>query len=242
VSGATSTWKSARFLLPEYITREEENVVLCPVYSGAALVAPDSGTCEITDDAGEVIATPAVTVVGDVAQATISASDLPETLAFSVSWRVRWVLTFGATTERYANSAHLVRSQLTPVLTDQDLFNRVEGLDPANSGAMTSRADFQKFRDEAWAQLMARVSGEGALPYLIMEPTALREVHMLATLRLIFDSFSASGNEHFQARAEDYGERYEQAYSRLRFRYDTDQDGRSESRRKRPARSSLWLC
>ena len=154
---------------------------------------------------------------------------------------VQWELVYSGVTELFYNSAHLVRSLLRPVVADADLFRRVSALDPAGAAPISSLSSFQAYRDEAWASLLARIAGQGPMPYLILEPTALREVHLLLSLQLIFEDFSTRLNEIYAERADTYGERYSAAFDRLRFTYDEGQDGNGGGSRMRPARSSVWL-
>jgi len=241
MSGAATTYLTARFLLPEYITRASDNAVSCPVYQDGALVAPTSGTFTLTDQAGLVIYTAAVAIVGSIATATVPAANIPDTLSFGFNWRASWDLVFSGVVEHFANSAHLVRSTLSPVVADADLFRRVSALDPAGTSPISSLADYQDYRDEAWASLLARIAGQGPMPYLIMEPTALREAHLMLTLQLIFEDFATRLNEVYAERGELYANRYDAAFDRMRFAYDADQDGNAEGSRKRPARSSVWF-
>ena len=211
------------------------------MYQSGSLVAPTSGTFTLYDPAGAIVSTSAVVVSGSIATATIPAIDIPATTSFGTAWRVVWSLVIATATEEFANSAHLVRSVLRPVVADVDLFRRVSSLDPSGAAPISSVADFQDYRDEAWASLVAQVAGNGPLPYLIMEPTALREAHILLSLQLIFEDFSTRLNEVYAERAEIYAMRYAAAFDRLRFAYDEDQDGIAEAGRRRPARSSVWF-
>ena len=241
MSGSATSFLTARFLLPEYITRAEDNVVQCPVYQDGSLVAPDSGTFTLEDQSGEVVYTASVTVTGSVATVTIPAASLPVTLSFGYNWRAKWSLVFSGTTEIFPNSAHLVRSRVRPVVTDADLFRRVSALDPNGASPISLATTYQSYRDEAWSSLLSRIASQGPMPYLIMEPTALREVHLMLTLQMIFEDFATRLNEAYADRADTYGQRYDAAFDRLRFSYDENQDGQADGARKRPARSSVWF-
>lgn len=241
MSGSATTFLTARFLLPDYLKREEANAIQCPVYTGGSLVAPDSGTFTLLDESGLEVYTTAVSVVGSIAGATVPAVSLPATLSYSHGWRVSWALVFSGVTEQFYNSAHLVRSWIRPVVADADLYRRVSALDPSGPAPISSVSTYQPYRDEAWAALLARIAGQGPMPYLILEPTALREVHLLLALQLIFEDFSTRLNEVYAERAEIYGHRYNLAFDRLKFSYDEAQDGSSGGTRKRAARSSVWL-
>ena len=241
MSGATTSFYSARFLLPDYIVREQENDLSCPVWRDGALVAPSAGNATVYDSTDTVIHTQAVVVSGSIATITIPAGSVPSTLTLESGWRVEWELTVGGDPFNARNKAFLVRSELVPVVTDADLFRRVSSLNPSGSAPISSVPDYQDYIDEAWVVLVGRISGKGPLPFLIMEPTALREPHLLLTLALIFEDFETRLNESYAEKATTYRERYETAFGGLRFEYDSDQDGRSDGSRKRAGSSTIWL-
>ncbi len=242
MSGATSTFYSARFLLPDYIVREQENVLSCPVWRDGALVAPTAGTGTVYDSTDNIVHTQAVTITGSIASITIPAGTLPSTLSLGSGWRVEWELTVGGSPFFARNKAHLVLSELVPVVTDADLFRRQRGLDPSGPNPISKRTDYQDSIDEAWVTLLGMISGKGPLPFLIMEPTALREPHILLTLSLVFDGLDArTDHDKFAVKAEDYRQQFKDAFAGLAFEYDSDQDGKADSRRKRAASSTIWL-
>lgn len=241
MAGATSTFYTARFLLPDYIVRGQENVLSCPVYRDGALVTPASGTGTVYNSTNTVVHSQTVSITGGIASITIPALTLPSTLSLESGWRVEWALIIDGVSHPIKNKAHLVRSELYPVVTDADLFRRVSSLNPAGSAPISSLTDFQDYLDEAWVVIVGRISGQGPLPYLIMEPTALREPHLLLTLALIFEDFETRLTEQYTEKAATYRERYEASFSTLKFEYDSDQDGRSDGPRKRAGMSTIWL-
>ena len=70
MSGATSSYPVARFILPEYVSRGNDNKLSCPVYQDGALVAPDSATFFIFDGAGKTIFTGSAAISGSIASIT----------------------------------------------------------------------------------------------------------------------------------------------------------------------------
>lgn len=240
--GATSTYVTARFLSPDYLVQAQANAISCPLYSGGALVAPSSGTVSVYDSSGQAIVSgAAATITGSIATYSISAGTLPSTLARGMGWRVEWTLIVGGATTVYRNSAGLVRCELKPVVTDSDLFRREGGLDPAGDSPISSLTDFQDYLDEAWTTILGRLAGRGNLPHLVMEPSALRECHLLLTLHLVFEDFRTRLNETHGQKADTYHTRFEAAWSALSFEYDSTDSGRSDGRRKRAATSAVWL-
>lgn len=243
MSGSTSTYYTARFLLPEYLVRGQDNPLTCAVYRDGALVAPDAvGTVYVYDESDALVASYTTTTTGSKSTATLLAAALPSTLTYGDGWRVEWHLRFGGFAHVFTNKAHLVRSWLHPVVTDADLFRRWPTLDPNSNGPLTSDTDFQAYLDEAWVSLVGWLSSQGRLPFLIIEPTALRECHLALTASLIFDSLAPGMPEsNYGDLAERYRRDYTAARRNLRFEYDTARDGTGATTKKHAASATIWL-
>lgn len=245
MSGATSTFRTARFLTPDYLVRGQDNAISCPLWADGALVAPTQAgsTVSIYDASNTAIVSAApVTVAGNIATYTILAASLPASLSFGMGWRVEWSLIVSAVATPYRNSAGLVRSRLVPVVTDADLFRRESSLNPSGTAPISSLTDFQDYLDEAWITIHGQLVGKGRLPHLIMEPSALREPHILLALHLIFEDFRTRLSETWKEKSETYRARYAASWDALAFEYDSTDSGQSDGRRKRSATSTIWLC
>lgn len=243
-AGSATTFRTARFLTPDYLVRGQDNVITCPLWASGALVAPtQSGSTVTVYDTSNtaIVSAAAVTVTGSIATYTIPASVLPATLSLGMGWRVEWSLVVSSVATVYRNNAGLVRSPLAPMITDADLFRRESSLNPSGGAPISSLSTFQDFVDEAWITLHGRLAGKGSLPHLIMEPSALREPLLMLTLHLVFEDFRTRLNETWADKAKDYGSKYERAWNDLRFEYDTADSGVSDGRTKRGARPSVWL-
>lgn len=242
MSGASTSFVTARFLTPDYLVQGRDNALSCPLWQSGALVAPSSGTVSIYDPSNTAIVNAAaVTVAGSIATYTVPAATLPASLSRGMGWRVEWTLTVASVSTVYRNSAGLVRSLLAPVITDADLFRRESGLNPTGAAPISSLSTFQDKIDEAWVTLHGRLAGKGNLPHLIMEPTTLREVHLFLTLHLIFQDFRTRLNETWKEKADEYEEKADKRWSELAFEYDSSDSGQSDGRRKRSASPTLWL-
>lgn len=242
MSGASTSFVTARFLTSDYLVQGRDNALSCPLWQSGALVAPSSGTVSIYDPANTAIVNAAaVTVAGNVATYTVPAATLPASLSRGMGWRVEWTLTVASVASVYRNSAGLVKCALAPVITDADLYRRKSGLDPSGGAPLSSLTTFQSFIDEAWVTLVGKLVGKGNLPHLVMEPSALREPHLLLTLALIFEDFATRLSETHRETADRYMDRFEKAWSELAFEYDTSDSGQSDGRRKRSASPTLWL-
>lgn len=241
--GAETTYTTARLLTPDYLVRAADNAISCPLWRDGSLVAPTSGTVSVYDASNTaIVSAAAVTVTGNIATYTITAAALPTTLQLGMGWRVEWTLTVSSVATTCRNSAGLVRSRLAPVVTDADLFRRESSLNPVGTAPISSVSDYQDYLDEAWVTLHGRLTGKGSLPHLVMEPSALREPHILLTLSLIFNDFRTRLNEAYADKAKEYADKFEKAWEQLRFEYDSTDSGQSDGRRKRSASPTIWLC
>jgi hypothetical protein len=244
MSGAATTFTTARFLTADYLVRGQDNPLSCPLWSAGALVAPteSESTVSIYDAGGTAIVTAAdVTVTSSIATFTLPAALVPTSLSLGGGWRVEWTLGVGGVPTTYRNNAFLVRSRLAPMITDADLFRRVSGLNPASSAPLSSVANYQPYIDEAFVTLHGWLTGRGSLPHLVMEPSALRETLMLLTLTGIFEDFATRLTEGFAIQAAEYRRQYMAERAGLSFEYDLADTGRSDGRRKRSASPTVWL-
>lgn len=244
MAGSTTTFTTARFLTSDYLVQGQDTPLSCPLHRSGALVVPtQAGSTVSVYDASNraVVSAAAVTVTDNVATYAVPASVLPSSLSRGMGWRVEWSLVVAGVATTYRNSAGLVRSQLAPMVTDQDLFRRESGLDPAGPAPLSTLTDFQDKLDEAWVTIHGKLAGKGSLPHLIMEPTALRECMIFLTLHLIFEDFKTRLGEAFGEKATKNEERFEKAWGELAFEYDTTDSGQSDGRRKRSATPTLWL-
>lgn len=241
MSGATSSFISARVLLPDDMVRGQVNVLRCPLYSAGALVAPSSGTVSVYDASGTAqVSGASVTISSSVATYSWTPST---SLTLGDGWTVEWSLIVSGVTRVYRNSGALCRVSLHPVVTDADLFRVNPGLDPAGTQPLTDQASYQDQLDEAWASIYGRLRALGQRPYLIADPWALREPHLLLTLSLVYEGVSTRiEGERWAELGESYRARYEDAWSRLAFRYDTEDGSAGLSSRRQAAQPSTWLC
>ena len=237
MAGATTTHYSARLLGPDLIVRGRANTLSCPVYSAGAKVHPTAATVSIYDssDTAQVDGAPA-SLVSNVATYTYTPAT---TLDLDVGWRVEWSLTLAGEVHVFRNDAAHVRHLLYPVVTDADLFRRVPALDPAGAAPLTSDADFQDYLDEAWAEIQLRLLNGQNRPNLILQPSALRQVHRDLTLAFVFDAMATRLNEAYQEQADRFRGLYETGWSQLNFEYDTDDDGQADTRR--GGSPTIWL-
>lgn len=81
--------------------------------------------------------------------------------------------------------------------------------------------------DFAWEMVMNDVKARGFRPALIMQSDTLRHVHAFKTLELICVDFIKSGDvdDLWTKLADRYAAAYVEAFGKIQFQYDTNEDG-----------------
>ena len=240
-SGADTTSITARFLLPSMYERGRANALSCPLWQDGALVAPTQAgsTVTIYDASNTVqVSAAAVTVTGSVATYSYAPAS---TLTLGDGWREEWSLIVAGVTHVFRQDASLVRHVLHCPITDADLFRRVSSLDPSGGDPISTLTDFQDYLDEAHVIIQNRLIGKGLRPFLVLNPSALRETYITLTLSLIFADFATKLNETYEMRAREWKQDYLDAWQDIRFVYDQNHDGEPDNAGRRSANPTIWL-
>lgn len=239
---------AVRFPVPDLLVRGRASTVYAPVYLDGALVAPSAATVSVFDASNTPIVDEAAgTISGDIAEYTISAGTLPDTLALEMGWRIEWTLTLAAAVApdgviAAVNDAALVRRVLNCPISDVDLFRRVPSIDPASSNVIHTMTTVQSYIDEAHTRIQNQLIRKGNRPNLIMSPADLRELYVLESIALIYDNFATRLNPAFSDLADRYRADARREWSALQFLYDTDDDGQADSPgRRRAGTPTIWL-
>jgi hypothetical protein len=231
---STNRFNAPRVRIPDVLERGKAFAAELPIYRDGSLVEPASGTFRLVDESdNEVIASSAVTITDSIATYSISASQLPSTLAYSDSYTQYWDLLLpDGETYSFKRPCALARSALYPVVSDIDLEGEYSSIENLLGAGKTS---FQDKIDEAWVRLVQRVRDMGSLEYLIMTPQSLRSAHMNLTLYLIFKDAASVGmgqDSTYMDHAREHREMYERDFKTLQFKYDEDQDGGVDDKRR----------
>jgi hypothetical protein len=237
----TDTLYTAR-LGYETIQKGRANVLKCRMYRSGSLVAPNSATVSVYDETNTAIVSAAsATITGSVATYSLSAGAVSAS-TLSDGWRVEWALTMPDGVVHNARTAgSLVFRQLYPVVTEADLYRKESALDPSGSAPITSASSWTDKLDEAWADLTDMLLARGRLPWLCMEPSALRRPHQLLTLALIFEDLSSRLDPAYAAKAERYRTDFRAAWAETSF-LEADTDGEQVSPQRRSGGIPvLWL-
>lgn len=234
-----ATLYSARLIGPEIIEAGSDNVVTCPVYRDGALVAPTAYTLSVWNAANVLVASPTVSVVSSVATATITSASLSGQ-SKGDGWRMEWSLTLSSVVHTFRRDAALVYRRLYPVVTDADLMRLHTDLDRRRPSTETS---YQDYLDETWATIEGRLLMSGKRPWLVMAPSALRDVHLFGTLARIFRDWAAGGpgTAEWELAAE-YERKYESSWSQLTYPQAEQSSGlAADAARRRAGQPTLWL-
>lgn len=231
---------SARFRTSETIERGRTQILNCPTSRAGAVATPTAGTITIyRPDGTELISAAAVTIpAGSVAQYSLTgATTASEVL--SDGWLIEWALTMpDNVVHTFRQDGALCRRALFPVIGQDELVQRHSDL-PALLG---SAASYQPYIEEAWVTICNRLIAAGRRPYLVIQPSALRDCHLMLSLHLIFLDYSTSAGDggRWQALAGHYMTTYEAAWGQLQFSYDQNDENRIDVTSKKGAASQVW--
>lgn len=236
------TLYSARLAGPTILEKGRINIVACPVYREGLVVAPSGGTLTIWSGAGTVVVDGAAVTIDPTtghAQYSVQVATL-SSQAYSDGWRLEWSLAMpDGVTHVFRASGSLVYRRLYPVICDEDLYGRHNDLRARRPKGRTSH---QGAVDEAWAVIEARLVKSGRRPYLILDPTALRDVHLALALALVFEDFATEVGGNDERRATTYRAQYEAAWGELSYPQATPEGAAETSNRRTSAQSTIWLC
>ena len=228
---------TARFRSTETLERGRTQTISCPTSRAGATATPTSGTVTISRPDGTVLVTGAVTVATIATYSLTGATTTAEPLG--EGWLIEWALLMpDSVTHTFRQDAALCRRALYPVVSQDDLTQRHSDL-PSLLGASAS---YQPYIDEAWWTIGNRLIGAGRRPYLVIQPSALRECHLMLALHLVFIDYSTSAGDggRWQALAAHYLSAYEQSFGAVKFSYDEADDNRIDPTKKKSASSQIW--
>lgn len=214
--------------VPEQLQRAADNPIRCPVERSGSLVAPSSGTVSVYDqDNAVVVDAAAVVVAASVAEYTVTAATLPDTLTLGDRWRVEWKLVMpDGNTHTFRNDGALVRHRYYGVITEGRLDRRHQGL----ADLLASGQSLQQFIDEARLEIQQRLLSTGRRPWLVLNPHALGRLEMALSLQYVFRDAASSvgGAGRYAELSRDYEAQAERLWRELRVTLDHNRDGHAQ--------------
>lgn len=222
----TEVGAAFRVRLPVVLVRAAANTsTLQPDLGGDGVVA-STATYTLYSPTGASLATPTPSISGTtgLVSVTISAGDLPTTLAFGERYREVWSLTIGGKTQLVTRSAVLARYPLHCPVTQRDL--DAEYPDLASMLRATSD-DLQAFIDSAWEEAVRRLLAGGKWPEQIVDAESLIDPVKHLALAKVWRFYSVQGGQGGRAAelATEHAREAEVTFARVSFRVDADQDG-----------------
>lgn len=231
---------SARFRSTETIERGRTQTFSCPTTRAGATATPASGTFSLyRPDRSALVSGQAVTIPGGGVATFSLLGSATTSEALGEGWLIEWALVMAdGVTHTFRQPGALCRRQLMPVVGQDDMTQRHSDL-PALLG---TAASYQPYIDEAWWTITNRLEAQGRRPYLIIQPSALRDCHLMLALHLVFLDYSTSAGDggRWQALAAHYATAYEQAWGQLRFTYDEDDSNNVDPTKRKSATSQVW--
>lgn len=193
-----------------------------------APLAPISATFTLLDGSlNAVVSARACTIATDgwVTVALVAGDTSGQVLGDG--WRGVWSLVTTAGTTTIERDYCLCRKAIACPVVTQDLYEIHPSL---RTSLPTGQTSFAPQIRQAWIRVTERLYAKGRRPWLILSASALREVTIAETLKLVFRD-AKSPNPRFAELLADYEKAAIDAWAELRFEYDTDDDGRGEGQR-----------
>jgi len=229
-----STLYTIEFRSPHYIEQGVSTTMEAPMYNGASLVAPSSGTVTVYDGSGsEVVSAGTVIITNDIATYQFAAADTTS-LDVSMDWWVVWDLVKGLDNieEDFhivsRNQAALCKYILRPTVSNQTILTR----EPTFTGYPRGETSWQKQISDVYHDTLTRLIEEGREPHRITSPYSLHAYQRAKVLEIVAElqaSLAVGGADRWTTKAEMYREMAEAAWLSVRFEYDTDDDGDSDA-------------
>ena len=219
------THYAARLVDPGYaIERGRNNLITCPVYDGATLTAPASGTCTVRTSDG-TISSGAVTVASSVAEYTITSASMAN-LDYSDDVSVEWALVMpDGVVHTFRSEGAICRVAGQQRVTVADLYRLEPYLNPSSGGAVWSQSGVDQCI-EAHLEVETELWLAGRRPYLVVSQAALRRIELLTALRMCCEALSTTGRQTFIDKAARYAEQVQRTKQQATLHYDTSGDGR----------------
>jgi hypothetical protein len=240
----TSTFYAPQIRLVELLEREKVQTTELPIYRDGGKVHPTSGTYTLyKPDNSKLVDGATVSIVGNVAQYTHAAADLPDTLTLGEGYTQEWSLVISGATYTFRRMLAIVKRRLYPVISDADLTMTYSDLEDLRPSTLES---YQQYIDNAWIVIMNKIRQDGGgYPYLICSPEVFRQPHIDLSLYYIFRDFHSSLGQtegRFLSLAQEHYKLYLDGLSQVNYIYDYDHDGTSgEANRRKGMQPVIYL-
>ena len=231
------------FSTPDFIQRGKTTTLARSIYEDGVQVVPSSVALNLLDENS-------ITVLDAVACAVAVSGgityELPAVVTadreLSEYWLEEWVATMAdGEVVTIRRDAALVRRQLYPVVTEDDLLARHSDLGKLLPAGVTTWATVLA---SAWAVIELELLSKGHRPNLVTNAWAFKLVHELKTLELIFrdsSTYSAGGSSKYGDLATYYATAYAAAWDKIPLKYDSGDTGLPSDAVEAPTSPVLYL-
>jgi hypothetical protein len=219
---------TARIRHPDVFERGRQNLASLELYRNGLLVAPTllgSSFELVAPDGTDAIAAVALTAVtASVARQTLTAAQLPATLALGQQYQERWILLTPDGLRTFRRDACLCLFAWTCPVADPDLLARYPGLLTDFGSVQTS---LQPQIDLASNWFVRKLWNHGKWPDLIVSPSDTFEpVLEMALAEAMWALYRVGGGaERYKVLAERHERGAVAAFAGMSYREDADHDG-----------------
>lgn len=190
-------------------------------FDAGAQVVPASASLSFFDsDGNAVISAQAMTIdAAGTATYTIPADDLN---ALMENARIEILYVVNGVSIYHKDFVDVVRSKLTPVVTDDDLRAFYPDI---RDEIFDEQANYAPQIDAAFQLIKRDIKNKGRRPSMLFDADQIREMLIYRTFDLIFRAFAKQPDDIWYIRAEQAKSMYEALLSAMLIVYDADEDG-----------------
>ena len=172
---------------------------------------------------------------------------IPSDYVLADDYTVRWQITTASGRLDLRHGASVVLTKLYPTLTAAEIYARAPSLNPSASGALRiwpSGQSVMTLAAEAWRDLLTELGSRGVRARLIIDPDALRPVHLAMTMALIWRSVASTISDGvYLEHARDAEERSRTLWAGLSLRQapaDSRDGGPTTATARPPTLGGAW--
>lgn len=172
---------------------------------------------------------------------------IPDTYLLADDYSVRWQIVTASGRLDLRHGASVVLTRLYPTLTAAEIYARAPALNPAAAGALRiwpSGQSVMTLAAEAWRDLLTELGSRGVRPRLLIDPDALRPVHLAMTMALVWRSVASTiADGQYLEHARDAEERARTLWAGLSLRQapaDARDGGPSTATARAPTLGGAW--
>lgn len=190
----------------------------------ALAVTPSAATYELLSPSGSILANPTPAIVGSIAEATLTALNLPITLSLGENYSERWTLTIDGIERSFRRMAVLARFELHPPVAESELLSGEYPDLAQNLGNYGTT--LQSFMDAAWAELLRTLQRYGSFADILVDSSDVFDLYRHMVLERSFRAMlKFQESERWRGLWEHHRDEMRGARDGLKVQVDRDRDG-----------------